>query len=64
MRDVLVKCPRCRQTMIFKTSTGLFVSSRAVEATSTKATITRVKCRTCRTWVEFGQGSSGVMAAF
>jgi endogenous inhibitor of DNA gyrase (YacG/DUF329 family) len=63
MKDVLVRCPQCKHPVIFKTSTGLFVSSRAVEATTAKATIKRVKCRTCRTWVEIGQERFNAMVA-
>ncbi len=64
MKDVLVRCPQCRQPVIYKTSSnGLFVSTRAVEATRPEATITRVKCRTCRNWVEIGQEKLHVMAA-
>jgi hypothetical protein len=63
MKDVLLRCPQCKQPMIFKTERGLFVSSRALEATAGSVTITRVKCRTCRTWVEIGAERLNVMHA-
>ncbi len=55
MRIVLVRCPRCKQPMIFKTPNGFLISSRAVEATRGNGMITKAKCRRCRTWVEVSE---------
>lgn len=55
MRDVLVRCPQCQRPVIFSVRGGLFVSSRAVEATRTTRTIMRIKCRGCRTWIQIGE---------
>ena len=53
LRHPLIKCPQCKQPLIFKTPTGIFISTRGVEATRDNGVITRTKCKKCRTWIEF-----------
>lgn len=54
-RGVLVRCPQCRQPVVFATDKGVFISSRAVQATRVKGMITRAKCRRCRAWIDISE---------